>query len=62
LIFDIKLVVWKLRREGSLGGEFLGTVCKRIKKGDVKVIDDSLTLITKERSPKPNRISYRTTR
>jgi hypothetical protein len=62
LIFDIKLVVRKLRCEGSLGGEFWGMIATRIKKGDVKVIDDSLTLITKERSPKPNRISYRTTR
>ena len=40
LIFDIELVVGKLRCQGSLSGEFLGTITKRIKKGDVKVIDD----------------------
>jgi hypothetical protein len=40
LVFNIELVVRKLRCEDSLGGEFLGTVSKRIKKGNVKVIDD----------------------
>nr|WP_242019281.1 MULTISPECIES: hypothetical protein [unclassified Trichocoleus] len=39
LIFDIELVV-RMRCDGSLGGEFLGMIAKRIKKGDVKVVDD----------------------
>jgi hypothetical protein len=40
LIFNIELVVRKLRCQGSLGGKFLRTIAKRIKKSDVKVIDD----------------------
>jgi len=40
LIFNIKFVVRKLRGEGSLGSEFLGAIAKRIKKGNIKVVDD----------------------
>ncbi|MEP0879725.1 hypothetical protein NDA00_28535 [Funiculus sociatus GB2-M2] len=39
LIFDIEFVV-RMRCDGSLGSELLVTVSKRIKKGNVKVIDD----------------------